>query len=36
MAGSTHFPSTIRTDNTLKVRFSAALGEEPEAELALT
>ena len=28
-------PYTVRTDDTLKARFSATLGEEPEAELAL-
>ena len=28
-------PLTVRTDNALKVRFSAMLGEEPEIELAL-
>jgi hypothetical protein len=26
----------IQTDNALKVRFSATVGEEPEVELALT
>jgi hypothetical protein len=34
-AGSTHLPSTVRTDNALKVRFSATLGEEDEVEVAL-
>lgn len=29
------YPSTVRTDNTLKVRFSATVGEEPEVEVAL-
>jgi hypothetical protein len=33
--GSTHLPSTIRTDETSKVRFSATLGEEPEVEMTL-
>ena len=28
-------PSTVRTDDTLKVCFSATLGEEPEVEVAL-
>jgi hypothetical protein len=28
-------PLTVRTDNALKFRFSAMLGEEPEIELAL-
>jgi hypothetical protein len=28
-------PYTVRTDNILKVRFSAILGQEPEIELAL-
>jgi ABC-type multidrug transport system ATPase subunit len=28
-------PYTVRTDNALKVRFSATLGQEPEIELAL-
>ena len=28
-------PHTVRTDDTLKVRFSAAVGEEPEVEVAL-
>jgi hypothetical protein len=28
-------PTVVRTDNTPTVRFSAALGEEPEVELAL-
>jgi hypothetical protein len=27
--------STVQTDNTLKLRFSATVGEEPEVELAL-
>jgi hypothetical protein len=27
--------SSVRTDDTLKVRFSATLGEEPEIEVAL-
>jgi hypothetical protein len=27
--------STVRTDNTLKVHFSAMLGEEPEVEVTL-
>jgi hypothetical protein len=29
------FPYTERTDNTPKVRFSVAVGQEPEVELAL-
>lgn len=29
-------PYTVRTDNALKVRFSATLGEEPEIELSLS
>ncbi len=29
------FPYTVRTDDTPKVRFSAAVGEQPEIELAL-
>ena len=29
-------PYTVRTDDALKVRFSATVGEEPEIELALT
>ena len=28
-------PYTVRTDDALKVRFSATLGEEPEVEVAL-
>jgi hypothetical protein len=28
-------PSTVRTDNAPKVRFSATLGQEPEIEVAL-
>jgi hypothetical protein len=28
-------PYTVRTDDTLKVRFSATVGEEPEVEVAL-
>ena len=28
-------PYTVRTDNALKVRFSATLGEEPEIEVGL-
>ena len=28
-------PCTVRTDNALKVRFSATLGEEPEVEVGL-
>ncbi len=28
-------PSTVRTDNALKVRFSVTLGEEPEVEVVL-
>jgi hypothetical protein len=34
-AGSAHVPSGVRSDNTLKVRFSAMVGEEPEVEVAL-
>ncbi|CAA9444792.1 MAG: hypothetical protein AVDCRST_MAG14-291 [uncultured Rubrobacteraceae bacterium] len=34
-AGSYHLPSTVRTDNALRVRFSATLGQEPEVELKL-
>jgi hypothetical protein len=30
-----HLPSTVRTDNTLKVRFSATLGQGPEVEVTL-
>ncbi len=33
--GGTLFLSTVRNDNTPKVRFSATLGQEPEVELAL-
>jgi hypothetical protein len=33
--GSMHIPSTIRSDYTQKVRFSATVGEEPEVEVAL-
>jgi hypothetical protein len=29
------FPCTVRTDDTLKVRFSATVGEEPEVEATL-
>jgi hypothetical protein len=28
-------PYTVRTDDALKIRFSATLGEEPEIEVAL-
>jgi predicted ATP-binding protein involved in virulence len=35
LVGSTHLPSTIRTDETSKVRFCATLGEEPEVEMTL-
>jgi hypothetical protein len=28
-------PGAVRTDNTLKIRFSATLGREPEVDLAL-
>ncbi|MBA4116120.1 MAG: hypothetical protein H0X71_06710 [Rubrobacter sp.] len=28
-------PSTVRTDNALKIRFSATVGEDPDIELAL-
>jgi len=28
-------PYTVRTDDTLRVRFSATVGEEPEVEVAL-
>jgi hypothetical protein len=28
-------PSTVRTGNTLRIRFSATLGEEPEVEVAV-
>ncbi len=28
-------PYTVRTDDALKARFSATLGQEPEVELAL-
>jgi hypothetical protein len=28
-------PCTVRTHNTLKVRFSATLGEEPEVKVGL-
>ena len=33
--GSMHPPQTVRTAYTLKVRFSALLGEEPEVEVML-
>lgn len=33
--GSTHLSSTIRTDDTPKVRFTATLSEEPVVEVAL-
>jgi hypothetical protein len=29
------FSSTVQTDNHLKIRFSATVGEEPEVEVAL-
>jgi hypothetical protein len=34
-AGSTHFPYSVRTDDALKVRFSAKVGEDPKVEVAL-
>ncbi len=30
-----HTPYTVRTDDALKVRFSATVGEEPEIEVGL-
>ena len=33
--GSTHFHSTVRTNNASRVRFSATLGEEPVVEVGL-
>jgi hypothetical protein len=30
-----HLPSTVRSNYTMKVRFSATLGEEPEIKVAL-
>jgi hypothetical protein len=33
--GSAHVPCTVRTDNALKIRFTATVGEEPVVEVAL-
>jgi hypothetical protein len=33
--GAAHFPSTVRNDNTPKVRCSATLGEEPDIDVEL-
>jgi hypothetical protein len=33
--GTSASPTTVRADNTPKVRFSATVGEEPEIELGL-
>jgi hypothetical protein len=33
--GEATAPYTVQSDNTLKVRFSATVGEEPEVEVAL-
>jgi hypothetical protein len=33
--GAAHFPSTVRNNNTLKVRFSTTLGEEPDIDVEL-
>jgi hypothetical protein len=34
-SGARTHPYTVRTDDTLKVRFSATVGEDPKVELAL-
>jgi hypothetical protein len=34
-SGARSHPYTVRTDDALKVRFSATLGEEPEVEVGL-